>query len=229
MTETERLLEAAILRDDGPDVAERVRRHPGSAATGFRGSRLYRVGLAHWVYAGDTWLHLAAATHATAAVAALLAAGADPDAARSRRKASPVHYAADGAPGDPCWDEARQVGTLRLLLAAGGDLHRADANGATPLHRAVRTRSAGAAELLLRAGADPAARNRSGSTPFHLAVATTGRGGSGDAAAVARQKRILRLFLDAGVPLGLVGAGGRTVRELADRCWVGRFLDDPSA
>jgi hypothetical protein len=65
------------------------------------------------------------------------------------------------------------------LLEAGADIHAQDKNGATPLHRAVRTRSAAAVQFLLDAGADPAIKNKPGSTPFHLAVQNTGRGGSG--------------------------------------------------
>ena len=61
--------------------------------------------IAHHVYGGDTALHVAAASHAVRVVRALIAAGADV-AARNRRGAAPLHYAADGQPGAPAWRRA---------------------------------------------------------------------------------------------------------------------------
>src|SRR4051794_3999415 len=49
----------------------------------------------HYVYAGDTLLHVAAAAYAMDAARALVLAGADVRA-RNRRGAEPLHYAADG-------------------------------------------------------------------------------------------------------------------------------------
>src|SRR5947209_11621033 len=86
-----------------------------------------------------------------------------------------MHYAADGFIIAPEWDAKRQVETIRQLLDQGADIHLQDKNGATPLHRAVRTRCAAAVRFLLQAGADPTTRNKSGSTAFHLAVQNTGR------------------------------------------------------
>jgi hypothetical protein len=54
--------------------------------------------IGHYVYGGDTALHVAAAGHEARVDRALIAAGADV-AARNRRGASPLHYAADGIPG----------------------------------------------------------------------------------------------------------------------------------
>src|SRR5439155_2835152 len=141
----------------------------------------------HWIYAGDTALHLAAAGYRVEIARLLLAAGADPNAATNHRQSRPLHYAADGYITGPAWDAKRQVKTIRCLLDAGADVNAPDKNGATPLHRAVRTRCSAAVKLLLQAGADPTRRNRPGSTPFHLAVQNTGRGGSGAEIARAAQ------------------------------------------
>src|SRR5205085_2619460 len=83
--------------------------------------------------------------------------------------------------------------------------------GATPLHRAVRTRCAAAVKFLLSAGGDPTIRNKSGSTPFHLAVQNTGRGGSGAQAAIDAQREIIKTFLDFGVSPNLKNGSGKTV------------------
>jgi hypothetical protein len=67
-------------------------------------------------------------------------------------------------------------------------------DGATPLHRAVRTRCASAVRALLDHGADPTIRNKNGSTAMQLALRTTGRGGSGSPEAKIQQQEILLLL-----------------------------------
>ena len=52
---------------------------------------------------------------------ALLAAGADPNAAGNRRRSRPLHYASDGYLNGPDYDPDRQIETLKLLLSAGAD------------------------------------------------------------------------------------------------------------
>ena len=136
------------------------------------------------MYVGDTALHLAAAGHRAGIVKMLLVSGADPNSARNMRRSTPLLYAADGCPGSAVWDPKKQVETIRRLLEGGADLHWQDKNGASALHRAVRTRCAAAVRFLLEAGSDSLLRNKPGSTPFHLAVQNTGRGGSGLPAAV---------------------------------------------
>jgi Ankyrin repeats (many copies)/Ankyrin repeat len=150
-------------------------------------------GIGHYVYAGDTALHMAAAAHRAAFVSSLVAAGADVHAG-NRRGARPLHYAADGVPGSPGWDPQAQRETVARLLAAGADPNAVDGGGVTPLHRAVRNRCAEAVSALLAGGADPMLPNKSGSTPLKLALVPTGRGGSGSAVAKAQQAEIVRLL-----------------------------------
>src|SRR6185369_15247269 len=175
---------AAIVDDDVSAVKRQLKSDRELATRPFQKPKLYQSKIFHWIYVGDTALHLAAAGYRVEIVKLLLAAGADPNAAKNMRKSGPLHYAADGFITGPVWDAKRQVMTIRCLLDAGADINAQDKNGATPLHRAVRTRCVAAVKFLLAAGADPTMKNKPGSTPFHLAVQNTGRGGSGEPAAI---------------------------------------------
>ena len=147
----------------------------------------------HYVYAGDTALHVAAAAYRDAMARELIAAGADVRA-RNRRGAEPLHYAADGQPGSHRWSPDAQAATIACLIAAGADPNATDKSGVAPLHRAVRTRCAAAVKALIAGGADPRRPNKNGSTPLRLAMRTTGRGGSGSPAAKAEQAQIVALL-----------------------------------
>jgi ankyrin repeat protein len=147
----------------------------------------------HYMYEGDTALHMAAAAYQTRIVAELMARGADVRA-RNRRGAEPLHYAVDGGPGLPAWNPSDQAKTIAKLIRGGADPNAADNSGVAPLHRAVRNRCAAAVRALIEGGADPRAPNKNGSTPMFLATQNTGRGGSGSAEAKAQQREILRLL-----------------------------------
>src|SRR5262245_4359065 len=153
--------------------------------------------IGHYVYKGDTALHVAAAAYRHAVARRLIDAGANVRA-RNRRGAEPLHYAADGGPGTPSWNPEAQAATIAALIAAGADPDAIDNNGVTPLHRAVRTRCTGAVRALIEGGADIRRKNKSGSTPMRLATLTTGRGGSGSAEAKAQQEEIVRLLKEHG-------------------------------
>ncbi|MFO1459144.1 MAG: ankyrin repeat domain-containing protein [Verrucomicrobiota bacterium] len=217
-------LHQAIIGDDRSRVRSLLVRNPGWAVLPFSSDTFFDSGICHWIYIGDTALHLASAGHRVECVRLLLDAGAEVNAVRSRRGGSPLHYAADGFIEGPEWDARRQVLTLRCLLDHGADLHVPDANGATALHRAVRTRCAAAVRVLLGAGADPGAPNHSGSTPFHLAVQNTGRGGSGTPGARRAQEEILREFLARGVSPHLRVGSGKSVMECVRSEWIRRLL-----
>ena len=220
---------AAILENDASTAKKLFNADAGLATRTFRRPKLYRSGICHWIYVGDTLLHLAAAGYRVEIVRMLLVAGADPNAAGNMRRSTPLHYAADGFISGPVWNEQQQVETIRCLLAHGANLNLQDKNGATPLHRAVRTRCAAAVACFLKAGADPKARNKPGSTPFHLAVQNTGRGGSGTAVAIDAQREIIKQFLALGLSLKLKCGRGKTVIDCARSVWIqqllGRSLD----
>ena len=157
----------AIAEGDGEGARALVRGSPDLARTCGAGRARrgnprrphFLEGVRHYVYAGDTALHVAAAAHDAGLATFLLDLGADPRA-RNRHGAEPLHYAADGAPGLPGWDPGAQAAAIACLIAAGADPNAADKRAVTPLHRAVRTRSAAAVGALLEGGADPDRRNR---------------------------------------------------------------------
>jgi ankyrin repeat protein len=165
----------------------------------------------HWLYRGDTPLHLAAARLGYEPARALLAAGA-PVNAVNRRGAAALHYACDSRPLSPRWDPDAQRRVIELLVSAGATVDQPDRGGVTPLHRAVRARSPAAVAALLSAGADPhAATRKAGSTPLHLAVAPTGAGGTAGTGDL--QLEIIRLLLAAGATLADVDGNGVAVAD----------------
>ncbi len=143
----------AILDDNRERARELLAQNAALANATALEARL-EMRLPHWIYAGDSALHVAAAGYRVEIAKLLLDAGADCRAAKNHRKSQPLHYAADGCPGSEFWDSKRQVRMLELLLDSGADIHARDKNGATPLHRAVRTRCAEAVKILLDSGAD---------------------------------------------------------------------------
>src|SRR6266404_7253686 len=171
--------------------------------------------IAHYLYAGDTALHMAAAAFRRPVAELLVAAGAD-CRARNRRGAEPLHYAADGNR----WDPTAQAETIEYLMSIGADPNAVDGSGVAPLHRAVRTRSLAAVRALLDGGANSRQPNKAGSTPLHLAVQTTGRGGSGSRQAREQQAGIVRLLLERGARLTDRDRKGKDVRQAATSEWI---------
>jgi hypothetical protein len=210
----------AILDDDYATVQDMLTTDPSLVDAQFSEARFYDQKIFHWLYVGDTSLHLAAAGYRVEIVKLLLAAGSDPNASMNHRHSGPIHYAADGYIIGPAWDPERQVQTIESLLAAGAEVNAQDKNGATPLHRAVRTRCAAAAHVLLEAGGDPTLRNKPGSTPFHLAVQNTGRGGTGTDKARTAQREIIEEFLRFGVSPAIRDCNGKSVLDWVKSGWI---------
>ena len=222
-------LVAAILDDDRLKVKSLLDQDPDLARSGVAEDEICDSGIAHWIYIGDSALHVAAAGYRTEIAKLLLAAGAEPGAAKNRRGSQPLHYAGDGFLDNPVWDPKPQVAMIRLLLKAGASIDAQDKNGATPLHRAVRTRCAAAVQCLLDAGADLTIKNKPGSTPFHLAVQNTGRGGSGSERARTAQREIIQAFLERGASPTLADAKGKTVLEWAKSDWIRKMFTGDGA
>lgn len=186
---------AAIrLLDASPQLAKE---RAAQGATRRAPSQNFFYRIRHYMYEGDTALHMAAAAYQSFVVRKLIAMGADVRA-RNRRGAEPLHYAVDGGPGLPAWNPTAQSKIVAMLIGAGADPNAVDKSGVAPLHRAVRNRCAAAVAALIDGGADPRFPNKSGSTPMLLATGTTGRGGSGSADAKAQQQEILRLLEEHG-------------------------------
>jgi ankyrin repeat protein len=110
---------------------------------------------------GFTALHYACFFGGAAAVAALLEAGADPDADAVNPPVRPLHSAA----------AVQNADAIRLLLEAGADPNAKEAAGFTPLHAAAQHDDEASAALLLRYGADPALPNEEGADAVAIARA----------------------------------------------------------
>lgn len=214
----------AILDNDRPQAVKLLKADPALATRTFQTAKLYQSKIFHWIYVGDIALHLAAAGYRLEIVRLLLDADADPNSAANHRQSTPLHYAADGCVDSPAWNPKRQVQTIQCLLDAGAKINGGDKNGATPLHRAVRTRCAAAVKCMLAAGADPKLKNKPGSTPFHLAVQNTGRGGSGTDAAKAAQREIIHEFLSFGLSPIIKDSKGKSVLDSARSEWIRELL-----
>jgi hypothetical protein len=165
----------------------------GATRQGSSPSLNFLIKIGHYINAGDTALHFAAASYRPQMARELIKAGAHVRA-RNRRGTEPLHLAAVGSPNSPRWNPSAQSATIACLIGAGADPNTKNVDGTTPLHRAVRTRCADAVRTLLDHGADPAIRTKNGSTAFQLALYTTGRGGSGSPEAKVQQQEILLLL-----------------------------------
>jgi hypothetical protein len=222
----------AIASREHAEVIRMLEQGPGRSRRSLRAGasrqdpETYFLGaIRHYVYAGDTALHVAGAAHHRELAESLVAQGADVRA-RNRRGAEPLHYAADGSPGADGWDPVAQGDVITYLIEAGAEPDAMDKSGVAPLHRAVRTRSADAVRALVDNGADPRLMNKNGSTPLHLAVQNTGRSDSGSDAARAEQRRIIAVLLEHGATPTDVDANGKSVAAAATSDWIRELLDN---
>jgi ankyrin repeat protein len=220
----------AIASRDDPEVARTLHRSHvlacspiGVAASRSDAETYFLDSIQHYVYGGDTALHIAAASYERARAESLVVMGAGVRA-RNRRGAEPLHYAADGSPDAPHWEPAAQGAVIAYLIEIGADPDARDKSGVAPIHRAVRCRCSMAVSALVEHGADPQLRNKSGSTPLHLAVQNTGRSDSGAEAAKEEQRRIIRFLLDHGASTADIDAKGKTVADAAASDWIRQLL-----
>ena len=220
----------AIIRDDAPEVAKLLGTSPALArqalaigATRAVTTDFYFEEIGHYLIAGDTPLHAAAAGYRQNIARALIKHGAQV-AGRNRRGAEPLHYAADGGPGSRSWNPRAQAEMVTFLIDAGANPNALDKSGVGPLHRAVRQRCADAVDSLLRNGAQVRLKNKSGSTPLHLAVQNTGRGGTGSPEPKTLQRRIIEALLEGGADPQDRDGRGRTVTQCAQGEWIHALL-----
>ena len=206
------------------DATPRLAREPIRIAASRAEAETYFLDtIRHYIYGGDTALHIAAAA-SDLQTAQLLVALHAPVRARNRRGAEPLHYAADGNPDLVSGNPDAQRSIVDYLIAAGADPNALDSSGVAALHRAVRTRSSSAVRALLDNGADPTMMNKRGSTPLHLAVQNTGKSDSGTSAAKEQQRQIIELLQQRGARGTDTDAKGKTVFDAATSGWVRELL-----
>lgn len=123
MMETSTYLEFVklVIDDQVSEVSDRLFKSPELAtmsspvgATRQDAASFFFAAIAHYLYAGDTALHMAAAAARMRMVELLLSHRAD-CRARNRMGAEPLHYAADANRSDPI----RQSGVVSLLINGG--------------------------------------------------------------------------------------------------------------
>lgn len=193
-------LNSLIVAGDEAAVRALLDGHAASASAGaaigatrHTAASYWSAELGHYIYAGDTPMHVAAAGYRANIVRCLLEYGADVEA-ENRRGARPLHYAVDGQPGDARWNPRAQAQTVATLIELGANPNATNKDGVTALHRAIRNRCSAAVAALLAGGADANLPNKRGTSPLRLATLTTGRGGSGSTAAKAEQEKILAML-----------------------------------
>src|SRR5919108_4608953 len=140
-----------VVDGDVEKVSRRLSASPALAtmaspvgATRQEATTFFFTKISHYLYAGDTALHMAAAAFCRPIAELLVSHGAD-CRARNRRGAEPLHYAADANH----WDPRAQADVIEYLALIGADPNAVDDAGVAPLHRAVRTRSLSAVRALL--------------------------------------------------------------------------------
>jgi len=167
-----------VVEGDFGQVARRLAASPVLAtsssdvgATRQESCTFFFVDIAHYLCAGDTALHMAAAVFRRQVAALLVAHGAD-CRAKNRRGAEPLHRAV----------RTRSLAAVRALVDGGADSRRPNKAGSTPLHLAVRTtgrggsglpqareQQAGIVRLLLERGARATDQDKPG-TSVHQAA-----------------------------------------------------------
>src|SRR5262249_52536735 len=106
--------------------------------------------IGHYVYSGDTALHIAAASYREEIARKLIAMGADVRA-RNRRGAEPLHYAVDGTRGSAAWNPEAQAATVPGPKAPAADPKAPEKNGLPPCNAPFPRRSAAAEKVFSKA------------------------------------------------------------------------------
>src|SRR5215470_5424450 len=124
-----------VVTGDTGRVSRRLSAAPALAttaspvgATRQQATDFFFTAISHYLYAGDTALHMAAAAFSRPVAELLLSHGAD-CRARNRRGAEPLHYAADGGRREP----RAQASLIEYLISMGADPDALDKAGVAPL------------------------------------------------------------------------------------------------
>jgi hypothetical protein len=137
----------------------------------------------------------------------LLEKGGDPNACDVNDQYNPLTFAA----------QLKNIESLRLMLANGGDASRVNDDGESTLHYALHCTNAECCRELLAHGADPCGRDRScDETPLHV-VARCASWHDGP-----ERVKILDLLLESGASLLAKDMWGATPGERARHLFIGR-------
>ncbi|CAM9326445.1 unnamed protein product [Ectocarpus fasciculatus] len=133
------------------------KRYPGGEAAGGWGEREGRVEGLRWAY---TLMHAGAEGGSEQVVSMLMRAGAGKDinGQAPRSGLTPLHLAVMGG----------MLAAAKVLMLAGADVNKIDAEGVAPLHLALRHGHAELAQVLLLGGADSDKQLCNGDYPIHL-------------------------------------------------------------
>src|SRR6266699_2542334 len=150
-----------------------VHERAATGATRETAGQYFLEAIRHYLYAGDTALHVAAAGHQCEIAQDLIVRGADASA-KNRRGAEPLHRAV----------RTRCAAAVEALLAGGAEPRGKNKNGSTPLHLAVQNTGRGGSGtphaieqqrqiivLLLRSGAKPEDKDGKGKAVREIAIA----------------------------------------------------------
>src|SRR6266700_2728114 len=192
-----------------------VHERAATGATRETAGQYFLEAIRHYLYAGDTALHVAAAGHRCEIAQDLIVRGAD-CSAKNRRGAEPLHYAADSN----VWSPTAQAATIDCLIRAGANPNATDKSGVPPLHRPVRTRCAAAVQALLAGGAEPRGKNKNGSTPLHLAVKIAVAAGVAQLTPIEQQRQIIVLLLRSGAKPDDKDRQGKAVHDIVMADWM---------
>ena len=167
--------------------------------------------IAHYMYADDTALHMAAAAHSAEITQALLTKGAD-CFAKNRRGAQPLHFAADANAGNP-------GSASRHHRVPDPSRRRSQRNGQERCHAVAPRRSHairnGGRSLAGRRCGAARAETETARPPLHLAVQNTGASHSGTPQAIDQRRLAIDLLLRAGATPDDRDENGKAVYDAA--------------
>src|SRR5262249_11224825 len=144
------IFEAVLESDEA--VAQLLRISPDLSQARVGQDHLVET-IPHWLYVGDTPLHLAAAALRTGAAKLLLESGANAHAAIGRGRSWLSSASETRRNSGVTFDPAQHGEVIELAVQHGAIAEQVDDAGASALHRAVRARSPPAVRQLLKAGA----------------------------------------------------------------------------
>jgi ankyrin repeat protein len=108
----------------------------------------YDSPISHWMYTGDTAMHLLCAAKQIEGINQLIDNGCGINTNNNRRKSTPLHYACEYIFEQDVYDQEQQEKLILKLIELGANINAEDKNGNTPLMTAIRSRALKAVQVL---------------------------------------------------------------------------------